>query len=62
MTLYQATSPCVSICSMDLDTDLCLGCFRNTEEIASWSEMSEEEKRKVLDALLDRKRTFYPGS
>jgi len=29
-------SPCTDICQFDRKTDVCVGCFRTTEEIRSW--------------------------
>jgi uncharacterized protein len=40
-------SPCVSVCRMDPRTQWCEGCYRTLDEIAFWSRMEDEEKRKV---------------
>jgi predicted Fe-S protein YdhL (DUF1289 family) len=47
-------SPCVSICRMNMDTDLCEGCLRTLDEIAAWGRMSEDDKRDVWAALAKR--------
>jgi predicted Fe-S protein YdhL (DUF1289 family) len=47
-------SPCTRVCRIDAGTGLCLGCRRTLAEIASWSAMSDEEKRVVLAALSAR--------
>ena len=44
-------SPCISVCRMDMDADLCEGCFRTLDEIAAWSRMTDEVK-KVVWALI----------
>jgi uncharacterized protein len=49
-------SPCISVCRMDAVTGWCQGCYRTLEEIAAWGRASEEEKREVWDALLQRAR------
>ena len=36
-------SPCVGLCVCD-DNDICIGCKRTLDEIASWISMTEEEK------------------
>ena len=33
---------------------MCLGCARSLEEIAGWSQMNNEEKQSVLDAVKAR--------
>ena len=44
-------SPCISVCVMDAAGVLCLGCFRTLDEIAAWSLLDADAKRRVLDAL-----------
>lgn len=39
-------SPCVSSCAIGAQ-GLCQGCFRLIDEIAGWSAMSQEEKKRV---------------
>jgi hypothetical protein len=50
-------SPCISICRMDERTALCAGCLRTIDEIARWSSMSNDERRRVIDEL-PRRRTL----
>jgi uncharacterized protein len=50
-------SPCISVCRMDPDSEVCEGCFRTLEEIAAWSRASEEEKRTIWRRLLQRAGT-----
>ena len=51
----QVPSPCVSVCVMDADGSVCLGCFRTLDEIAAWSVLDASAKRRVLAALPARK-------
>lgn len=39
-------SPCVDVCRME--GGLCAGCLRTLEEIAAWSQASDEDRRAVL--------------
>ncbi|MEM8647051.1 MAG: DUF1289 domain-containing protein, partial [Pseudomonadota bacterium] len=32
----RADSPCIKICVVDPETDLCIGCGRTKAEIAGW--------------------------
>lgn len=50
-------SPCISVCKMDPDTQLCEGCFRTLDEIADWSRMADEGKREVWRMIGERALT-----
>jgi len=52
----DAASPCTNVCRMNPDMDLCEGCFRTLDEIATWSGLSDDNKRVVL-AQLPARRT-----
>lgn len=47
-------SPCISVCRINGATGLCEGCWRTLDEIVAWSRATEDEKRAVWDALLQR--------
>lgn len=47
-------SPCISVCRMDEQGVLCLGCMRTLDEIAAWGRMGDAQKRQVW-ALLARR-------
>jgi predicted Fe-S protein YdhL (DUF1289 family) len=53
-------SPCISVCAMDADGSVCLGCFRTLDEIASWSVLDADTKRAVLAALPARRNAQPP--
>ena len=44
-------SPCISVCKLDAGEIRCLGCQRTLHEIATWVDMSADEKRAVIAAL-----------
>jgi predicted Fe-S protein YdhL (DUF1289 family) len=44
-------TPCVNVCLLDSESGLCTGCGRTLEEIATWSSMSDAERRAVMAAL-----------
>jgi predicted Fe-S protein YdhL (DUF1289 family) len=48
-------SPCVRVCVIEPATSLCAGCGRSLEEIARWSTMTEEERRRIMSELPDRR-------
>ncbi|WP_339634929.1 DUF1289 domain-containing protein [uncultured Sneathiella sp.] len=49
-------SPCTGICSMDMQNQYCLGCFRTRNEIGGWALMNNEEKLEVVKQLRVRRR------
>lgn len=42
---------------MDADTGLCEGCLRTIDEIARWSQMTDDQKRAVWEQLALRRAT-----
>jgi predicted Fe-S protein YdhL (DUF1289 family) len=48
-------SPCINICSLD-HNEICMGCHRHANEIAVWSMLTNEQKRKVIELVAERKK------
>lgn len=44
-------SPCILICSIDLNTGYCFGCGRTRDEIAGWTGYSDETRSEVMAEL-----------
>jgi predicted Fe-S protein YdhL (DUF1289 family) len=55
-------TPCVQVCVVDSVTGLCIGCGRSPGEIASWSNLSSDQRRAVFDALPSRLRSMTTRS
>ncbi len=51
-------SPCISVCRMDERSGWCEGCLRTIDEIATWSVLDDEEKRRVWKLLPQRRETL----
>ncbi|MFZ3484524.1 DUF1289 domain-containing protein [Sphingomonas sp. 3-13AW] len=47
-------SPCVLVCTLDLDSGWCFGCGRTSAEISGWTSMTAEERDAVTAALPQR--------
>ena len=47
--MIEYNSPCVSICNVE--GNLCIGCGRTLDEIASWTEMTREQRQEVLERI-----------
>ena len=53
-------TPCVKICVLDPVSAICIGCGRTVAEIAAWSYMPADERRRIMAMLAERLRTFSP--
>ena len=51
---HPVPSPCISVCRMDPEDGLCLGCLRDIDEIIAWGRMDEDRKRVVWRAIVER--------
>ena len=48
-------TPCLGICRINRDTQLCEGCFRSPAEVAEWLFYPDEKKRLIMDQLPKRR-------
>lgn len=57
--IQEATmeSPCILVCSIDDKTGYCFGCGRTRDEIAGWIEMTDVQRRAVMEQLPSRLET-----
>ncbi len=53
-TRAEIESPCVRVCVVHPETRLCTGCARSLEEIANWSKMAPDTRKRVMAELPDR--------
>lgn len=58
----DSASPCIGVCRMSPQTELCEGCFRTIEEIIEWRDYSEQEKREVFARTKDRCERLMNGT
>jgi predicted Fe-S protein YdhL (DUF1289 family) len=47
-------SPCVKVCQLDHEKGICIGCLRTLGEIAGWSQMSDDERKRIMGDLPNR--------
>ena len=47
----QMETPCIKMCMLDLDSELCAGCGRTLDEIAGWAGLDDAERSKVMAEL-----------
>ena len=54
--MARLSSPCLRVCILDPETDLCEGCGRTRDEIARWGRLTEEERLAIMAGLDERMR------
>ncbi|QQS54643.1 MAG: DUF1289 domain-containing protein [Candidatus Competibacteraceae bacterium] len=58
----EPPSPCIGVCVINPQTQLCDGCYRTLEEIAAWWDCTPEQKRAVLARLEQRMARIVGGT
>jgi predicted Fe-S protein YdhL (DUF1289 family) len=53
-TRNEIDSPCVQICVVHPETQLCTGCNRSIDEIAKWSKMTPTTRASIMAELPNR--------
>lgn len=58
ITAKQKTipSPCTGVCTMDLQNEYCIGCYRSRMEIGGWMHMDDAEKVSIIKQLRKRRK------
>ncbi len=54
--LFELASPCVDVCTLDVATGYCLGCWRTMDEIADWPGLDHAGRVAVLARLQQRRQ------
>ena len=47
-------SPCIGVCELDLESDLCVGCLRTRQEIAIWSQIDNTKAMQIMEETKNR--------
>jgi predicted Fe-S protein YdhL (DUF1289 family) len=47
----MTASPCISVCRLAPETQLCVGCGRTIAEIAAWPSLSDAERKAIMARL-----------
>lgn len=50
----EIQSPCIKICVIHPTERLCTGCFRSLEEIGQWSQLTDQDRNRIMDELPSR--------
>jgi predicted Fe-S protein YdhL (DUF1289 family) len=49
------------VCDVDVESCLCLGCFRTLKEIAGWRALGEDERTRIMAELPARRDRIDPA-
>jgi predicted Fe-S protein YdhL (DUF1289 family) len=55
-------TPCVLICSLDVESGFCLGCGRTLAEIGGWTGYDDAERHDIMARLPERLTTLRPAA
>jgi len=47
-------SPCIGVCKLDIDSNICVGCLRTVDEIANWPQLDNEKAMQIMRQIKDR--------
>ena len=47
-------SPCIGVCELDFESDLCVGCLRTSQEIAMWSQIDNKKAMQIMEETKNR--------
>jgi len=50
----EVKSPCIGVCAVDEDSDLCQRCYRTLDEIKGWWDMPKDEQKNLILKLEER--------
>lgn len=50
-------TPCILVCSIDMNTGYCFGCGRTREEIGAWTAYTDQQRSEIMAALPARLAT-----
>lgn len=53
-------SPCTGVCMLD-EGRLCMGCHRSVDEIARWTQLGDDERRRLMEEELPRRARLRTG-
>lgn len=54
----EIDSPCIKICVIHPAARLCTGCLRSIDEITTWSKLTPEARRTIIQELPGRRSTL----
>lgn len=56
----EIASPCIGVCTIDPQTEVCSGCMRTLDEIAGWRDADASARLAILDRIDERRSAGHP--
>jgi len=53
-------TPCIKVCVVDGESGLCLGCYRQLQEVAGWARFTDDERAAIMADLPGRRSRIRP--
>jgi predicted Fe-S protein YdhL (DUF1289 family) len=53
-------TPCIKVCVIDGESGLCMGCYRQLNEVAGWARFTDAERDAILADLETRRSRIRP--
>ena len=54
MNKKHVISPCVGVCLIDPQSELCIGCLRSSSEIAIWPQINNQRALQIMKEIKGR--------
>ena len=54
MSKIKIISPCIGVCELDVESNICVGCLRSVDEIANWPQLDNEKAMQIMEQIKDR--------
>ena len=54
MSKIKIISPCIGVCKLGIDSNICIGCLRSADEIANWPQLDNEKAMQIMGQIKDR--------
>ena len=51
----RVISPCIGVCVLDEETNLCKGCWRSLQEVAEWASADNDRRRDIVEMARGRR-------
>ncbi len=61
MVTASVESPCIGICRLDDEGEMCLGCYRTLDEIGAWRDADDAGRRAIIVQANQRQRSVGGG-
>ena len=54
MEQMNKISPCIGVCSINPESNLCLVCLRSSDEIAIWPQINNKKALEIMKDIKNR--------